>query len=627
MELIERGEIERGQTCLDEAYRLGNSCARSLLFMGRAWTELGAHQNAIECLQRAVELDPNNPVYLLQLSLALRNLGEHDTSATVTHQAILLYSLKLLNTELSAGDLYNLGLAYHTLGDTDQALGFFNQSLDLDPNKEDALLSKALILASMPAHHDDALEAMDRLIALNPNNMNAICQKAKLLTLLGEVDESVELLTNALETRPNYQLGHYILAFARSICGSSAVKHYIEDLREYWQQSSDTIPFEFSPPLQHWKPRESKKIRLGFLIGKIGDHVVKLFLEPFLAHYDRNCFEVELLEMGAHHAKDMDHITSSIDALLSLDGLSVDESRRLIRSRGYHVIVDVTGFTRYCGLPILAQRCAKVQCHYIGFHASTGLNTIDWFIGDEVMASADIQDQFVERLWTLPRPWLSCKKESGYPEPSSLAIRPHPVLGSFNQYAKVRQETIEFWAATMNRIPEAELHLKTFLTESERPKKRILEALTGYGVDPGRVKFLLPAETRVQHLQQYRTLDVALDTTPWSGATTTFEALLMGVPVAGIHGDTMASRMTCSLLQELGRERWITKTPDAFAETVADLVRDLPQLRGSRSALRTEVLSSRLFDGSDLALHLQNAFTAMVRLASLDRSRPDHYTE
>jgi predicted O-linked N-acetylglucosamine transferase (SPINDLY family) len=113
-------------------------------------------------------------------------------------------------------------------------------------------------------------------------------------------------------------------------------------------------------------------------------------------------------------------------------------------------------------------------------------------------------------------------------------------------------------------------------------------------------------------MECYQQIDVALDATPWSGATTTFEALSMGVPVVGIEGDTMASRMTGSILRALGRPEWVSATPEAFTSAVEQLVCDLPRLRANRLELRQQVLSSSLFDGADLARHLQDAFLSMV---------------
>jgi predicted O-linked N-acetylglucosamine transferase (SPINDLY family) len=253
-----------------------------------------------------------------------------------------------------------------------------------------------------------------------------------------------------------------------------------------------------------------------------------------------------------------------------------------------------------------------VQCHYIGFHASTGLDTIDWFIGDHLTAGEDLADQFVESLWRLPRLWLACCRPPFLPYVHSNRKCMGPVLGSFNQFAKVRGETLRFWAAALRRIPEAELHLKNFITDSPRPRQRIVEELSSLGIDPQRVVFLPRTETRQEHLASYQGIDVALDTTPWAGATTTVEALLMGVPVVGILGNTTASRMGCSILRALGREQWITTTPETFAEAAAELLQNPEALRAGRDQLRQEVLASPLLDGADLTHHLQAAFTSMV---------------
>jgi predicted O-linked N-acetylglucosamine transferase (SPINDLY family) len=278
------------------------------------------------------------------------------------------------------------------------------------------------------------------------------------------------------------------------------------------------------------------------------------------------------------------------------------------------VIVETSGFTANSGIEILAERCAPVQCHYIGFHASTGLDTMDWFIGDELTAAEDLADQYVERLWPLPRPWLASRRLTDeMPDPQARVDGPIPVLGSFSQFGKVGPHTIHFWARALHQLPEAVLHLKNYSTDSDVPQRRILENMVNEGIDPERVTFLPRTSSWREHMECYEAIDVALDTTPWSGATTAFEALSMGVPVVGILGSTTSSRMSCSILQALGKGAWIASTPEVFAQAVEQIVSDLPKLRGSRLALRQQVLNSSLFDGADLARHLQEAFEAMVR--------------
>ncbi len=319
---------------------------------------------------------------------------------------------------------------------------------------------------------------------------------------------------------------------------------------------------------------------MGILSAEIGDHVVSLFLEPFLRHYNRQRLEIELIEVKEHHTPWADQLRRHVDAVIPLGDVDRQEARRRLRSRSYHVLMETSGFTTNSGLELLAERCAPVQCHYIGFHASTGLDTIDWFIGDRITAAPELADHYVEGLWRLPRLWLASRRQPELPAAASTLQAPSaPVLGSFNQFGKVRQETLDYWAAALRTTPTCELHLKSVSSDSAAPRLRIREGLERRGVNPARLHFLDRTATFAEHLRCYQGIDIALDATPWAGATTTFEALSMGVPVVGILGATTAGRMTCSILQTLGHDDWIAHDPSQFAEIVGQLSGDVARLR------------------------------------------------
>jgi predicted O-linked N-acetylglucosamine transferase (SPINDLY family) len=291
--------------------------------------------------------------------------------------------------------------------------------------------------------------------------------------------------------------------------------------------------------------------------------------------------------------------------------MEIGRARDLIRSRQLDILVETSGFTANSAIELLAERCAPVQCHYIGYHATTGLDTIDWFIGDAETVPEEFAPQFVEGLWRLPRPWLARQPDATLPPAYSESIDPVAVLGSFNQLAKVREETLRYWAAALQAVPTSRLLLKDRSVADEETRERIVRTLIGHGVAPERISFLGYVGGWEDHMATYNRLDVALDSTPWSSATTGFDALAMGVPLVAIRGGCTAARMSASILKGLGKPEWIAETPEQFAAIVAELCADLPALRASKPELRQRVLTSPLFDGLDLSRQLEQAFLAM----------------
>jgi protein O-GlcNAc transferase len=300
------------------------------------------------------------------------------------------------------------------------------------------------------------------------------------------------------------------------------------------------------------------------------------------------------------------------DGHLLLEGLPPDQARAAMRDRHYDLIVDTSGYTRGSGLPLLAQRCAPLQAHYIGYHATTGLATIDGFIGDGETAAPELQEQFSERLWRLPRPWLAYPIDTPFPKATPLMQTDRPVLGCFCQVGKISDHTLAIWAATLRRVPEAVLVLKDRGLQDEDMRRILEERLTARGVSADRVMLLAPVEEWTDHVDYYNIIDVALDTTPWSSATTGFEALGMGVPLVAFRGTAMAARMSSSLVRALGRNEWIGETAEEIATSVATLCADLPSLRQEKEARQQAALASVLFDGVDLCNSVQDLFETVV---------------
>jgi tetratricopeptide (TPR) repeat protein len=190
------------------------------------------------------------------------------------------------------------------------------------------------------------------------------------------------------------------------------------------------------------------------------------------------------------------------------------------------------------------------------------------------------------------------------------------VLGSFNQLAKLGEATLDFWAAALAAVPEAQLLIKDRHTGNPSACRRLRESLERRGIDPDRLRFLPAVPDWQDHLRAYNGVDIALDATPWSGSSTAFDAVAMGVPLVAIRGDCPSARMSASVLSGLDRREWISDHPTGFAAIVADLARDLPGLRRDKAARQRQALSSGLHDPHDLGRHVGDALVAMHRLAT-----------
>ena len=263
----------------------------------------------------------------------------------------------------------------------------------------------------------------------------------------------------------------------------------------------------------------------------------------------------------------------------------------------------------------IALRAAPVQAEYLGGLASSGLSEMDYWLGDDIVTPAQADAHFSEQVWRLPRVWVSYDGRQDAPPPRREADRDGVLrVGSFNNLKKLTPATFALWAGVLHALPQAMLLLKTRDLDDPRNRQRILHSFAAHGIAPGRIELQGTRATRSwsDHMACYDRLDIALDPVDThSGATTTCDALWMGVPVITRLGQRLGSRMTATMLGALGCPEWIAQSDQEYIDKVVALARD-PARRGApRQQLRDQMAHSPLCDAHALATCLEDAYAQM----------------
>jgi protein O-GlcNAc transferase len=637
------GAFDEARSALDRAVALQPTYSAAWLNRCRLSIMCGHQALAEADYKQAKLLDPASSCLQRITAEALKTSGQIEV-------AIDHYKELLRDNTMDAELLIDYAECLRTLGRSDEAVEHYLGYIANDAGNPDVLTDFASALSDLGLRVD-ALSVLDQAILIKSDHVSALNLQGVLLQDLGLIDEAIS----------RFKAAHLILPKHPAVLANLAAAHryqgHLEDAIVCFKKAIDAEPtrtdlyqgllFTYSiggaelalPMLQaanqywdlvrrnsigtdndtHFCPQErpAGRTRIGFLCAEIGEHVVSSFLSSFLRHYDRQEFEVELISVCRHYSERALMMVDLVDHAYSLQGLSLEAGRRVMRGRNYDVIIETSGFTRSTGIEYLAERCAPVQCHYIGYHASTGLDTIDYFIGDDEIAPDEFADQFLEKLWKLPRPWLAFHPFAPLPKAQALATKSIPALGSFNQFSKIREETLVFWAAALAQVPDSILVLKDRLAADNSICDRISQSLAKLGVDPVRIHFLEPTPGWEDHLQHYNLIDVALDATPWSSATTAVDALSMGVPLVAIRGQCTSARMSSSLVKGGGHPEWIAETPAEFGATVARLCSDLDSLRDGKLDRQQQMLHSPLMDQAGLADAVMSAISLMSKQAAI----------
>jgi predicted O-linked N-acetylglucosamine transferase (SPINDLY family) len=179
-------------------------------------------------------------------------------------------------------------------------------------------------------------------------------------------------------------------------------------------------------------------------------------------------------------------------------------------------------------------------------------------------------------------------------------------LGCFQNLHKINDEVLAVWSRVFQHLPNARLLLQAHLLKFPEVRNRLLKRLDGSGIDTERVT-LEKAVPRRDYLTAHSHIDMILDTFPFTGGTTTCEALWMGVPTVTLIGNTMIARQGASLLTAAGLPDWIAKDTDDYVAKAVAYASDLEKLAQLRAGLRQHVLSSPLFDGQRFARNFEAA--------------------
>lgn len=529
----------------------------------------------------------------------------HQESLPVLRQAI----------RLSPGesDAHNsLGVALMETGHLEEAVSAYREALQLRPDYAEAHANLANALQQL-GRLQEALESVECALRIQPGNAAAHYTRGLICKDIGIVDGALAGYGRAVELEPaclDYRSG--LLALR----ASAAVSPFREQLAEARQWERAALPDAERATARDRRfavtLRAGRRLRVGIASAELGRHAVACFLKTWLRAVDRKRLEIYLYPTTVRPESETEQLRSLADQWRSLAGQSAADAAARIRADQVDILLDTTGHTRDGRLDIFAHRAAPVQCHYIGYFASTGLTEMDYWLADEVLVPPELDTHFCEQVWRLPRPWVAYSPWEETPPPAwrpadSSVVR----FGSFNNLSKLSESCLALWAKVLEAVPAAHLILKDRRAGDRLVQARIIETLAQYGVAPRRVVFLPHVGDWRQHMSLYDQVDVALDTIPLNSGTTGFDALWMGVPLVTLAGDWMGGRIGASMLTGLGRPEWTARTVDEYVTVAQSLAHDVELRRQLRGRQREQMRCSPLCDGAGLARSLEQAFADM----------------
>jgi predicted O-linked N-acetylglucosamine transferase (SPINDLY family) len=560
--LFEQGRLEDTERVCLAIFQAAPRHAPTFELMGSLRQQQGRHDDAEHCFRQALAIDPDHP------------------------EAV-----------------FNLGNLLMTLGRSAEALSYYQRSEELLPGRPMPASNLGVALTDV-GRHTEALEAIRRALLIQPEYYFARNNLAMFMALTGKVAASIREAGDY----PNAEMG---LLLALNSLDELTPEQIFEEHRAWGRRASSLLATERLRPTPDRSPE--RVIRIGFVSGDFRDHAVATFLEPLLAHLDRRRFFVAAYA----DVRAPDAVTARLQACCDLwrpmyGAPDAAWASQVLADR-IDILVDLGGHTAGARLRAFARRPAPVQVSWLGYPNTTGLPEMDWRLTDAIADPVGAADALhTERLYRLPTAWCF-RPHAETPEVTARGDDPaRPfVFGCFNVPRKFDDAQLRNWAQVLAAVPGSRLLLKAEPFGDQGVKGSTLDRLASAGIEPSRVDFASYLPTRAQHLAWYGRIDVALDTYPYGGTTTTCEALYMGVPVVTLAGRTHASRVGQSLLTRVGHPEWVAHDGPEFVRIAAGLASDHPTLERLRKGLRAEMQASRLMDEKGFARAMETALLSM----------------
>jgi protein O-GlcNAc transferase len=653
------------------AARLAPRDLRTHLNLGAALEAAGDAAEAFRAYERGLAVEPDNPYAAYNLGRLHFARGEHREAESLLLQAlrakpdfadarVALANAQEARGEIAAaadslraalelrpghgGSWYNYAELLWKLARAEDAERALRRALEAAPDHVYANFHVARLENSRGRYAEAALR-LDAALRFNPDFLDAWCLRAEVLLRLNLLDEAERAARRALELDAQCAAAWYLLGLAlramsrvgEALEAFAAAARLAPERMDYeptelllltqWDGISAQALFErhrdygarlearVAPRFHAWRGAADpeRRLRIGFVSCDFNRHPVAWFMLPLLERLDRERCGVLCYSVGAEGDEVTARVRAAADDWREAAALSDEALADAIHADAVDVLVDLIGYAGIARHGVFARQPAPVQASWLGYLHSTGMTRIRYRITDARADPPGASEKLhTEALVYLPhsqwcyRPPLAIEHAAATP----CVRNGYVTFGCFQHAPKLTPSVRRLWAEILRQMPAARL---TFVgVPAGRARDDLLSDFQAQGIAPSRLTILprLPLE---DYLRQYDQVDIALDTFPYGGGTTSFEALWMGVPVLTLAGDRSAARSAASILGNLGLDEWVATSAQAYVRLALEHAADCARIAALRGSLRLRLQASPLMDEARFARDMEAALRAMWR--------------
>jgi protein O-GlcNAc transferase len=664
--LKELNQLEAALASYEKSINLKSDFAEAFYNKGVIFQELNRLDDAVTSYTNAILIKPNYAEAYLNRGNVFLEMKQLDAS-------IIDYEKSIALSPILIEAYYNLGNTLQELKQFDAAVVNYDKAIELSPTLADAYYNKGNALQNINLF-DAAIACYDKAVSLKPSYAEAYCNRGNALKNLKCLDAAIESYEIAIFINPDFENAYYNLGISLhelkqfdaaivSFNKAASLKHdfdylfglllnskmYICDWKDFHTNligltckiqnklkastcfpvlalpiglteqrqvaetwSKDVHPFNPSLGLIPKSSRQSK-IRIGYFSADYHNHATTYLMAELFELHDKAKFETIAFSYGPDTRDEMrNRVAQAFDKFIDVKAMSDKSVAQLSRELGVDIAVDLKGFTQDARLGIFSYKAAPIQVSYLGYPGTLGTDYIDYLIADKILIPQASQQYYAEKIVYLPNSYQIndrkkiiaqvnfTKQELGLPIDAF-------VFCCFNNSYKITPLIFDSWARILKAVDNSVLWL---LEDNSTLAVNLRKEAALRGLDPKRLVFA-KRMSLPEHLARQKAANLFLDTQPYNAHTTASDALWVGLPVLTCMGESFASRVASSLLYAIGLPELVTETRLEYELLAIELGTNPRKLLAIQNKLKTNKLTTSLFDSKLLTKHIESAYIKM----------------
>lgn len=563
-------------------------------------SEVGRAHDAVEPLQKAAELEPTSSVYYYNLGLALAKIGRAQDAAMCFEGAFKI--------DPEYAYAYNdHGNAILSMGNAYAAIPSYKNAAELAPNSSSIHnnLGNAYLRAGKLA---EAKSAIERAIELKDDFADAFNNLGVLHQELGEFDEAKTMFSNALRNDPSYRQANSNMLFTMNYDPSKTGEEIFEEYKAFNARFAEPLRSEQKPHTNSADP--NRRIRVGYVAPTFYKHAVGFHLMPLFELNNREDFEIFAYAGLSKGDEYTEQYRVNCDQFIITTGMSEEAIAERIRADEIDIIVDIAGHANGSKLGVFARKPAPISLHWLDFGYTTGMNAIDYYLGDKNVTPVGQDHLFGEKeVWRLDGPSVVYRPGTSMGEVGPLPAKKNGFITfcTLSRTVRLNRKTIRVWAEILKRIPNAKLRADSRNFDDPGMCDNLAARFAEFGIGPERLIMGFNSPP----WDVLREIDIALDCFPHNSGTTLFEHLYMGNPFVTLYNRASVGTLGGAILRGGGFDDWVAQTEEEYIDIAVALASDIDALENTRRTMRDKMKASPLMDERAFVDRVEGAYRQM----------------